>query len=102
MKKLVLISVLAVSAVASFAQEKGAPKKPADKTEFHCSVMSKDKVDVEKATKDGLFADYKGRRYFFCCAGCPATFKKDPEKYAKLNAKNSIPTPSAKKANKKG
>jgi YHS domain-containing protein len=28
--------------------------------------------------------EYKGRIYSFCCAGCPATFQSDPEKYSKI------------------
>ncbi len=27
------------------------------------------------------YTDYKGRRIYFCCAGCPPKFDKDPEKY---------------------
>jgi YHS domain-containing protein len=27
--------------------------------------------------------DYKGQRIYFCCQGCDAEFKKDPEKYLK-------------------
>ncbi len=30
-----------------------------------------------------VFTDYQGKRIYFCCAGCPAEFKKDPEKYLK-------------------
>ncbi len=30
-----------------------------------------------------VYADYKGKRIYFCCAGCDAEFKKDPEKYMK-------------------
>lgn len=30
-----------------------------------------------------MFADYKGRRVYFCCGSCKATFKKDPETYLK-------------------
>jgi YHS domain-containing protein len=30
-----------------------------------------------------LYADYKGKRVYFCCAGCVDEFKKDPEKYIK-------------------
>ena len=30
-----------------------------------------------------VYADYKGKRIYFCCQGCDATFKKDPEKYMK-------------------
>ncbi len=29
------------------------------------------------------FADYKGKRVYFCCKGCSAAFNKDPEKYIK-------------------
>ncbi|MBM4033860.1 MAG: YHS domain-containing protein [Planctomycetes bacterium] len=31
----------------------------------------------------GIFADHEGKRVYFCCDGCPAAFKKDPEKYIK-------------------
>jgi len=27
-----------------------------------------------------VYVDYKGKRVYFCCAGCPETFNKDPEK----------------------
>jgi YHS domain-containing protein len=30
-----------------------------------------------------IYVDYQGRRVYFCCEMCPATFKKDPEKYLK-------------------
>jgi YHS domain-containing protein len=30
-----------------------------------------------------IFVDYKGQRIYFCCPGCDAEFKKDPEKYVK-------------------
>ena len=33
-----------------------------------------------------IFVDYKGKRVYFCCAGCPETFKQDPEKYLKVLA----------------
>jgi len=28
-----------------------------------------------------IYTDYKGQRIYFCCTGCDAEFKKDPEKY---------------------
>jgi YHS domain-containing protein len=34
-----------------------------------------------KAVADSS-VDYKGGKVFFCCAGCDATFKADPAKYA--------------------
>ena len=30
-----------------------------------------------------LFADYKGKRVYFCCAMCTSKFEKEPEKYIK-------------------
>ena len=31
-----------------------------------------------------VYADYEGKRVYFCCGGCDQTFKKDPEKYLKI------------------
>jgi YHS domain-containing protein len=41
-----------------------------------CPVTGK---DVNKT----VFVDYKGRRVYFCCPGCPSEFQKDPETYLK-------------------
>ncbi len=30
-----------------------------------------------------VYADYQGKRVYFCCSGCIREFKKDPEKYLK-------------------
>jgi YHS domain-containing protein len=30
-----------------------------------------------------VYADYQGKRIYFCCTGCDAEFKKNPEKYMK-------------------
>jgi YHS domain-containing protein len=92
MKRVLLCAGAAlVLASAGLAVEKD--KKAAAKTEAYCPIMTKNKVKIKDATKKKMFADYKGRRYFFCCAGCPDAFKKDPAKYAKAD---SIPTPKAK------
>lgn len=48
-----------------------------------CPVMSKNKVNIAQATKKKLYADYRGNRYFFCCASCPIVFKANPAKFAK-------------------
>jgi YHS domain-containing protein len=39
-----------------------------------CPVMA------GKINKD-IFVEYKGQKVYFCCAGCEAKFKADPEKY---------------------
>jgi YHS domain-containing protein len=30
-----------------------------------------------------IYADYQGKRIYFCCQGCDQEFKKNPEKYMK-------------------
>ncbi|MFC2157809.1 YHS domain-containing protein [Acidobacteriota bacterium] len=42
-----------------------------------CPVMGNPIKDYEKAPK----VEYNGKTYYFCCAGCDAKFKEDPEKY---------------------
>ena len=34
------------------------------------------------AINKNIFTEYKGKKVYFCCAGCEQQFKKDPEKYA--------------------
>jgi YHS domain-containing protein len=74
-------------AVAQTTQKPAAPK------ELACPIMPSHKVNIANATKTKMYADYKGKRYFFCCGGCPAEFKANPAKYAKAA---SIPTPKTK------
>lgn len=35
------------------------------------------------AVNTNVYADANGKRVYFCCGGCPATFQKDPAKYIK-------------------
>ena len=92
MKKLASLTVLAVTIVA-VAGAQTAKKAPAAPKTIACAVMTSNKVDIASATKNHMYADYKGKRYFFCCAGCPDAFKKDPAKFAKAP---SIATPKGK------
>lgn len=80
--KRALFALLAVSVIASGAF--AGPKT------IKCPVMTANTVDIATATKVNRFADFKGRRYYFCCNLCPQAFKADPKRYAK-NA--SIPKP---------
>jgi len=44
-----------------------------------CPVMDGNKIDKN------VFVEYKGKKVYFCCAGCKAKFEADPEQYiAKL------------------
>lgn len=91
MKKVLMTLATTALMVTAFAQ-KASPK------EITCAVMKGDKVNIAKATKAKLFSDYKGKRYYFCCAACKPTFDKSPEKY-----KNSpsVPAPKPTPAKKK-
>lgn len=48
----------------------------ADKAQTNCPVMG------GKINKD-VYADYEGKRVYFCCEACISTFKSDPAKYVK-------------------
>lgn len=56
-----------------------APKTD-DVTE--CPVMTGSSVVKSVAEAAGLFRDYDGTRYYFCCAGCGPVFDANPAKYA--------------------
>jgi len=90
MKKALLTLSVMAAALSVMAQGGAKPQK-----KLTCPVMKGNPVNVERATKEKLFADYKGRRYYFCCGMCPGPFKKDPAKYA--NKANSLPIPTTKK-----
>jgi YHS domain-containing protein len=45
-----------------------------------------------------VYADYKGKRIYFCCQGCDAEFKKNPDKYMKKLKEQGVtlePSPAA-------
>ncbi len=46
------------------------------KTQTHCPVLG---GNIDKK----VYVDYQGKRIYFCCQGCDAEFRKDPEKYMK-------------------
>jgi YHS domain-containing protein len=52
------------------------PAAPPGKAQTQCPVLG------GKINKN-VYADYKGQRIYFCCAGCDKEFNKDPEKYLK-------------------
>jgi YHS domain-containing protein len=88
----ILLALAAATVFASPTKVKATKVKP-----MHCAVQTEDVVDVTKATANHMYADYKGRRYFFCCAGCPDAFKKNPAKYAKHADSIAIPKVVKKK-----
>lgn len=47
-----------------------------------CPVMTGSTVVTADAEAAGLFRDFEGTRYYFCCAACGPLFDADPAKYA--------------------
>lgn len=47
-----------------------------------CPVMAGTPVSKAQAVAVGLFRDFEGERYYFCCAGCGPAFDAEPAKYA--------------------
>ena len=45
-------------------------------TQRKCPVMG-------GAINKDIYADYEGKRVYFCCEACISTFKSDPAKYVK-------------------
>ena len=80
-KTLILALILTVFAVGSLwatDARAAAEAKPAPQAtvQTKCPVLA---GDINKE----VYADYKGKRIYFCCAGCDKEFKNDPEKYMK-------------------
>ena len=64
----VMLLVFAISVTATFAADKESHQQTT------CPVMG------GKINKD-IYADYEGKRVYFCCDACISPFKKDPAKY---------------------
>ncbi len=99
MKALTFISVLTIALVLT-----GLPGTAvADnchggkmlKAQTVCPVMG---GDIDKS----VYADYEGRRVYFCCAGCIDDFKADPEKYLAVIKENGEKPKMLPKAGKDG
>lgn len=70
-----------LAAVACMLIAGGAQADAKEKT--RCPVIAGQWVNVKEATAKHMYADYKGKRYYFCCVSCPEEFRKNPAKYAK-------------------
>jgi len=66
-----VILALALTAFAAGSLWAADPKP-----QTTCPVLA---GDIDKS----VYADYQGKRIYFCCKGCDAEFNKNPEKYMK-------------------
>ncbi|MGQ2914828.1 hypothetical protein RYJ27_01025 [Microbacterium limosum] len=55
---------------------------PGASERVRCPVMPGNLVNPEEAESKGLFRDYEGSRYWFCCADCGPLWDADPARYA--------------------
>lgn len=64
-------------------EDAGVTLEKAPKAQTICPIMG---GEINKE----IYADYKGKRVYFCCEACPDTFMKDPEKYIKQMEEKGI------------
>lgn len=76
-----LLGLAAISAGQSWAapQKKAAHRKTTQ-TAITCPVTGDKIASVMKAVGHSTF---KGKTYYFCCAGCKPRFNKNPAKFVK-------------------
>jgi YHS domain-containing protein len=87
--KLVILTLVLALFLAGPVLAAAAPQPQSQAT---CPVLG-GKINKE------IYTDYKGQRIYFCCAGCIADFKKNPDKYLqKMKEQGVTPdkTPAAK------
>jgi YHS domain-containing protein len=78
-KSILQAAVAGIFSLSVFAQSETDSLKsnlPTHVPQKTCPVMG---GDIDKS----VYADYHGKRVYFCCGMCEDTFKKDPEKYIK-------------------
>lgn len=65
----------AATAPAETTETKQVVSKVAEAAEqTKCPVM-------DGPINKNLYTEYKGKKVYFCCAGCKETFEKEPDKY---------------------
>ncbi len=81
--------LLALALALPAAAQQKAPEAHGDMKHEHKAEAATHEIAQQKCPVMGLkpvpqyYADYKGKRIYFCCSACPDMFKKDPEKYWK-------------------
>jgi len=83
---LLLAGFLLVGLIVLGGCKKSEPAAPPESEEVASAEIEQTICPVMKgAINKNLFTEYKGKKVYFCCAGCKGKFEKEPEKYiAKL------------------
>ena len=87
------LSKILLVALAVLALTAGALAADQPQTQTVCPVLG---GNIDKK----VYVDYQGKRIYFCCQGCEAEFKKDPEKYMKKIQDQGITLEKAPEAQK--
>ncbi len=87
MRALCLLLVAGGLSTSGFAADSTMPAKPAAPPALHkqtvCPVMG-------KSIDSSVYTDIQGQRVYFCCKGCEAKLKADPDKYFKQAAAEGV------------
>lgn len=83
---LTLASLLVVGLIVLNGCKKSEPTTPTGPNEVASAAIEQTTCPIMgKAINKDIFTEYKGKKVYFCCAGCKEEFEKEPEKYiAKL------------------
>ena len=92
MKKMIMVMLGLVLALCLAANCYATQTPAKGQAQSVCPVLG------NKINKD-VYTDYQGKRVYFCCAGCEAPFKKNPEKYLKKMEEQGV-TPEKTPAGK--
>lgn len=76
-KSITVIAAITLALMAAGCNKKQPEQSGDAKPQAMCPVMD---LPIEKQ----FFADYDGKRIYFCHQVCVDTFNKDPEKYMKI------------------
>jgi YHS domain-containing protein len=76
MKKMIMMVLVLVLSLCVAGAGFAAPAQAKGQAQTVCPVLG-NKIDKN------VYTDYKGKRVYFCCAGCVEPFKKNPEQYLK-------------------
>jgi len=78
-----LVSLLLIGLVALTGCKKKSEPTPATEIEKAVSATIQQTTCpvMEGPINKDLFTEYKGKKVYFCCAGCKEKFEKEPEKY---------------------
>ena len=71
-----IVKMISVVALVSFLMAMPSYGYAEEGNQTECPVLN-------RPVKKNVYADYKGKRVYFCCPPCIPKFNKDPEKYMK-------------------